>query len=429
MPNTALYNQTPNFGPNISTPVVTHNTSLPSEREYTELAEAMIPVVGRTPLTELFPEETISERTVRIIQTYEGLPTLFPVVQMGQPDVVLDEDGGYRVERSVDPLFIRRSGYVSHGAINNLVRPGTDNEPYSPAEHISKKIEQMVISHNLTWDVFRARMLAFNGLNFKDPRTNNSVVVSGGIPAYNLVSYDTLSGYKGRNESTLFRSLTQENILNTVGGVAWTDADASIIWTLKRFKRFFKATNKSEITAMYVSPQLLEVIVENNEIRAALNGIVPMKNPGTTAAEYYNSNAILTGGISIDASGQLTAIAGIEIRVVETEYKDPLTGVHKSVWPINKVVLVSEVNSQGQREAIGRTQFCASEESGGAPGVWMRVNTETQIPAAPGMYMQMGNAGLPYLKYPHRVAHLVVAKVEDIKNRIGLLADHQHGYF
>lgn len=434
MANTALNYQTPNFGPNISTPVVVSNSSLPDQREYTELAESMIPVVGKTPLTELFPEEMIPERTVRIIQTFEGLPTTFPIVQMGMPDVVLDDDGGYRIERTVDPLFIRRSAYFNYAAINNLVTPGTDNVPLSPADHVAKKVEKMVASHNITWDVLRAKMLAYNGLSFKDPRTGYAVNVSGGIPAFNQISYNVSSGYKGRNEASIFRGLTNENLTTTNSvGVPWTNSDAAIVWCLRRIKRFLRDTNKSEFTAMYISPQLREILVENNEIRAMVSGLVPMRNPGTTDARYYgdyaNPNGLLTGSVALDAKGELSAIAGLEIRVVETEYKDPLTGINKSVWPMNKVVLVSEVNPQGSREAVGRTQFCASEESGGKPGVWVRVQEQTQIPAAPGMYMQMGNAGLPYLKFPHRVAHLVVAEVEDIKLRLGLLSDSQHGYF
>ena len=83
--------------------------------------------------------------------------------------------------------------------------------------------------------------------------------------------------------------------------------------------------------------------------------------------------------------------------------------------------MVSNQDNQGRSTPIGRTQYCVSENMGGNPGLWVRTQTESRIPAAPGMMMQVGNAGLPYIKMPHRVMHVTVGTPEDVKRRIGIL--------
>jgi hypothetical protein len=121
------------------------------------------------------------------------------------------------------------------------------------------------------------------------------------------------------------------------------------------------------------------------------------------------------------------AIAGIPIKTIETHYRDPQDGVKKFLMPRNKVIFVSETDTQGNYEAPGRTQFCVSEEMGGEPGLWMREQRQTVIPAAPGITIQMGNSGLPYLLYPHRVAHMTVANIADINVRLGVVGDLGYG--
>jgi hypothetical protein len=127
--------------------------------------------------------------------------------------------------------------------------------------------------------------------------------------------------------------------------------------------------------------------------------------------------------IQLGNDGLVTAIAGLEVREVDTQFIDPVDGVNKRVWPKNKVVFISGQSPTGEAQAIGRTQFCIGESPDGKPGIWSRTNMETHIPAAPGMYLQMGNAGMPYLTYPYRVVHVNVATLEDINNRLALQGD------
>ncbi len=436
----------PNFGPYISPAVTVANDSIPGEPIFTELAKSLVPLEAVTPLTELFPEEIIEERTVVIEQSYEGVDTIFPMVEMGKPDVVLSDNDGTRSRRYFQPLYIRRSMFVSHAEINSRVKPGTTNERWSPAEQIQIKMRRMVRQHNLTWNIYRAMML-LGGINYTDPRTGVGAAVSAQIPAHNLFAYNVAAGYRGRKEVSLFRGIVDANVADpgAAAGIPWTHPDAAIIECVQRFKRWFKDTNKSEVTAMYVGPELRDIIVMNNEIKLALGGWIPRlgANAGDNVIHNYNGTtgtgggilvpqggvAKMNGSIVLGPDGDLVSIAGVPVRVVDTMYKDPVDGIVKRIWPKNKVVFVSEVDANGGREAVGRTQYCVSEESGGAPGLWTRTQEQTQIPAAPGMYVQMGNAGMPYIKYPYRVAHITVASVDDINNRLGVIGDLSFGSF
>ncbi len=431
----------PNFGPYISPTITVQNDTLPAEPIYTELAKSLVPLEGVTPLTELFPEENILERNVAVEQTYEGVDTIFPMVELGKPDIVLSDNEGTRTRRYYQPLYIRRSSFISHGEINSRVKPGTSNDRWSPAEQIQLKLRRMVRQHNLTWNIYRAMML-LGGINYTDPRSGVGAAVSAQIPAHNLFAYNVTSGYRGRKEAALFRSIVDANVGDPGGtaGISWCDPDAAIVECVQRFSRWFKDTNKSDVTAMYMGPELRDVLVMNNEIKLALGGLIPKFNAqvgdrvpftsGTGGGLYLPTGVRgMTGAIGISPSGDLLSIAGVPVRVVDTMYKDPLDGIVKRIWPKNKVVFVSEVDSQGVKEAPGRTQFCVSEESGGAPGMWTRTQEQTQIPAAPGMYIQMGNAGMPYLKYPYRIAHMTVCSVDDVNNRMGVLGDLGFGSF
>lgn len=430
----------PNFGPYSSPEYTVQNDSLQNEPSLTQLAKSLMISKPRTPLQELFPEETILERIVKIEQVYQGVDTIFPIVEFGKPDQVLNDEGNTRTRRYYQPLYVRRSAFMSHGDINIRIKPGTSNERWSPAEQIQEKMRRMIEQHNLTWDVWRA-MVLLGGIFYTDPRSGAGARVSSHIPAHNMWSYDVNSGYRGRKENSLFRAIVDANVSDpgAAAGIPWTHPDAAIIECVMRFKRWFEDTNKSPLTAMYVSPQLHDVLHMSNEIRLAFGGIIPKLGASAGDLTIGDGGYIIPSGgampstmpnsITIGAGGMITAIAGVEVRVVNTQFKDPTDGVVKRIWPMNKVVFVSEVDSTGAREAVGRTQFCVSEESGGAPGLWTRQQTQTQIPAAPGMYIQMGNAGMPYLKYPYRVAHMNVCSVDDIRTRMGVLGDLGFGSF
>lgn len=411
-----------NFGPYISPMVTTDSSQKGWEPVFTDLAQSYVPILGLSPLKELFPEETIWERVVEIRQTFEPVNTIFPVVYCGKPDVLVGPNSGTTRAFYVQPLYIRESTHISHCEINSRVRPGTCNERYDPKEQIDKVIRDMVLSHNLTWDVFRAMILT-GGIRYTDPRSGVPVNVSSRIPAHNFFHYNNVAGIYGRNEANLFRSLQDTNTSEpSSAGVPWTDPMSDFIYTISTLKRWFRDTNKAVLTDIYMGMELRDILYGNFVVKMALGGgyipqvggQFPLVTDGPD--RHYSMHIGLNGDTII-------SIAGLTVHIVETEYKDPVDGITKRVWPKNKVVLVAQQDTNGNREPIGRTQFCVSEEYLGKPGLWSRTNMETQIPAAPGMYIQMGNAGMPYIKYPHRVVHLTVGSIEDINNRLGLLGD------
>lgn len=417
----------PNFGPNVSPWNFVGNDAHTGEPVLTELAKSFMPLEGRTSLSELFPDEMIMERLVVFQQSFSAGDTIFPLVEMGKPDVVLGHNYGTTRQFTAQPLYIRRSTFISYGEINSKLRPGSMNERWAPEEQISMIVQGMVREHNLTWDVYRAMML-LGGINYTDPRSGVGASVNSQIPAWNFWHYGVTQGFRGRNEANLFRTMTEFNDDQpATAGVPWTHPDADIVTCMQRFSRWFKETNKRKITALYMSPELKEVLMTNNQVKMVMGGL--LGRPGVKKIDIQSDIASAGGEsytIGLDSEG-LASVGGIPIRTVETEYRDPVDGVYKRIWPKNKVVAVAEVDANGMRDAIGRTQYCVSEESGGQPGLWTRTQTQTQIPAAPGMYMQMGNAGMPYLKLPYSVAHLTVGDVESINTRLGVLGDLNFG--
>ena len=434
----------PNFDGYVSPYAITGNDANPGEPSLTELAKSFQPITARTSLSEMFPDENISERLVYVEQEFGTTDTIFPIVRMGQPDVVLGGNYGTRRGRFFQPLYIRRSAFIAYGEINSKIKPGTVNERWSPEEQIAREVEGMVREHNLTWDVWRASML-LGGINYTDPRTGYGATVNAQIPARNFFSYEATQGYRGRNEAELFRLMTEYNSPTQVSkGVPWTHPDIDLVHCVQRLVRWFKETNKGVITKMYMHPELKEILMDNNQVKMITGGLLggPYKaRPFGYASDPSNpstpqkSNIIGKDEFNLDGyslgigSDGLTAIAGIPIETVDTVYKDPVDGINKSIWPKNKVVFVATRTTNGEAIQVGRTQYCVSEESGGAPGMWTRRQTETQIPAAPGMYIQMGNAGMPYLRFPYMVAHMTVGTVQEINNRIGLLGDLHFGQF
>ncbi|WOL31293.1 hypothetical protein [Microcoleus phage My-WqHQDG] len=400
-----------NFGPYISPWITTGTTEAEWGRVFTELAESYIPIVSNTPLTELFPIETIDAQTVVVRQTMEPDHTIFPIVLPCKPDVLVGPNYGRERMFYVQPLFIRQSTSLCYGEINNRVR--NCNDPYPTGEQIQKMISLMVMEHNLTWDVFRARML-LGGIRYTDPRTGVFTDVASNIPAYNLFSYNVTAGIGGRNESKVFRTYEDTNSLSAVNaGTSWADPNADFVYTIQSIKQWFKATHKSNLTAMYMSPEMRSVLSTSNIVNW-MSGVRIIESSSSSPYSQF---------IQLGNDGLVTAIAGLEVREVDTQFIDPVDGVNKRVWPKNKVVFISGQSPTGEAQAIGRTQFCIGESPDGKPGIWSRTNMETHIPAAPGMYLQMGNAGMPYLTYPYRVVHVNVATLEDINNRLALQGD------
>ena len=423
----------PNFGPLVTDPVITDHDYYGKTLSITELAESIKPLLSTNAVRDLFPEETIEADIIEVVQMFEGIGTTLPIVQKGMPDVFLSQAGMATKKQYVQPFHMRGSFQVTHGEINSKVKPGTTNERWSPAEQLQERIKEMMEAHELTWDVFRTYMICGN-LDVTDPRTNFRVQVPGNIPAINLFNYNTKVGYKGRQEHAWFRTIVDSNVSDpgaAPDGIPWTNPDADIIGCVKRFAMWYEQTYERPITAMYMHPEMRQVLSENNQIVMATGGFI--SKFGVVAGESTLSNdpviidrgGVGVNGIGIDVNGNIAAIAGIHIKLINVKYKDPRDGVYAHVMPKNKVIFVA--NGDGVQP--GRTQYCASEESGGKPGLWTRTQLETNIPNAPGMAFQLGNAGMVYLKYPEPVCHMTVCEVEDIQKRLVILPDYSQGIF
>jgi len=278
--------------------------------------------------------------------------------------------------------------------------------------------------------------MLLGGINYTDPRTMVPVNVSAMIPAHNLICYNTTSGWNGRNEASLFRSLVDSNAEGVAtAGVPFTHPDIAIVDMFRRLKRWHKDTNKTDLTVCYCHPDMKEIILMTSEMKLAQGGLIPKF--GAQIGDRTADNPLLTCGpcgplgnaVGLGANGDVVSIAGIRIESIDTLYKDPVDGIDKRVFPKNKLVFVAENDCDGRFEAPGRTQYCSSESPDGQPGLWTRTEENSRIPAAPGFSIQMGNAGLPYLKYPDRVVHVKVAEVEAINQRLGLVGDLGFGYF
>jgi hypothetical protein len=431
--------QVPNFGPLVTDSVIVDNNYFGNELTFYELAKSIEPLVGITPLKDIFPEETIEAKQVEISESYEPIGTTLPAVEMGKPDVFLGQSGKQFAKKNVQPLHIRGSFFVSHGEINSKVKPGTTNDRWSPAEQIQEKVTQFMVAHNLTWEIYRTWML-LGGINYTDTRTEYTINAPANIPAINLWNYQVKSGYQGRAEHALFRTVVDSNTADpgsAPAGIPWTEPDADIINCVKRLNSWYKQQYKAPLTRMFMTAELRDVISMSTQVALSLgNGFLPKL--GATAGQNgstvsYQPTVIPAGGVinglSLGEDGEIVAIAGIPITIIDTGFKDPSDGIYKRVWPKNKVVFVSEVNSDGAKQAPGRTQFCISEEKDGAPGLWTRVVTDVPPPSAPGYIFQIGNAGLPYFKYPRQILHMTVCSVEDIQKRLVVLGDFGLGVY
>ena len=146
----------PNLQALISSPYLVDNTTFPREPVYTELARSILAKLPATPLSSVFPDETIAERIVIAEHVIEGVNSIFPVVEWGAPDLFVDDDGYTVYRQSYQPLPIRQSMYMSYAQLNNTVREGTTNERATAAEQIEKKLTRQMQKHQLTWNVFQA---------------------------------------------------------------------------------------------------------------------------------------------------------------------------------------------------------------------------------------------------------------------------------
>ncbi len=395
-------------------------------------------------LGDMFPDETINERTVVIETVREGLG-IMPIVRMGVPAGNFLEPE--RIQRRYfQPAFVREDDFLDQGFINQLRAVGTVNEQDPPMRIMQRRIRRLVARHNRTKMLLQAQVLQ-GGINYTDPRTGVGINVSTYIPTHNYFQYDgwnatlnsgstatvgqqaytaakALTNNKGRTEALFFTD-TNPNF-----AIPWTHPRANIPRCLRLLKQYLLNTNKNVYTELVMSRDLYTIIQENELIKAYSGtvGLVLPQYP-TGAAGSAASAVRDNPQVQINAAGDITSIAGLNIRLLDTLYRDPVDNQIKKLWPANLVAVVATHHYQDTSVSLGFTQQCVGEAPDGSPGMWMRVGPDQMPPAAPGRTVQLGNAFLPFATYPQWICLMTVADLADISTNLILQSDLDYGTF
>jgi hypothetical protein len=406
-----------------------------------------------TPLTDLFPDINIQERIIVVEQIIEGLG-IMPIVRFAVPNGGFLEPNRIRSMTAI-PAVVREDDFIEQHLINQLRKPGTMNQAWGPEELVQRRVQQLVNRHARTKDLFRAKTL-LGGIKYTDPRSGVAIDVSTNIPAHNYFSYDgfnstveaaadiagtpykaakALTNDKGRPEALMFRSTDGR------AGVSWTDPRADLIGCLRLLKQYLYKTNKNRFNTIVMSSDLMTVIMENEYIKSLMNvpGIVinnHQRISGTGGdTQTVSGNALATNGtapasfITFGAGGDITSIAGLNIKLMDGLYRDPVTGEIQTFWPANKVALVASGSASDPSARLGFTYHCSGEAPDGSPGMFMRVSGMSEPPAPAGRTMQLGDAFLPVVIYPHWISLLDVCEPDELKTKFILQANLNYGTF
>jgi hypothetical protein len=403
-----------------------------------------IPALGSITLTELarsfeeietydfstiFPPRNVDARTIRIEQIIEGLG-IMPPVKMGVPAGAF-LDNSRVIASEVSPILFRMDDFLDQGLINQLRKPGTSNDVWSAEEIVADRVRQMMNYRRRTMDFYAASMLT-GGISYTDPRTNVTVNVSANIPAHNLFAYDgfsspvtadvripntPFSAYKTltsptstRNEGLLFTNANSQAL------VPWTHPTANVARTVRLIKQFFLNTNKNKITDIFMGDALYALLHENEMVKAHASFGVFGSVPTSTANGQVNAVGGAAGPMhyTFNQAGEIATIGGVRVNVVTGMYRDPVSGTIKNYWPANKVVLLAAHHFKSTSTNVGYMYHCVGESPDATPGLWMRTGPDQQPPAVPGRTMQMGDAFLPVIVYPHWVCVLTVCDSSDL---------------
>lgn len=395
-------------------------------------------------LEDLFPTTQSEERTVVIETVKEGLG-IMPIVAMGIPAGNFLEPE--RIERRyVQPAFVREDDFVDQALINQLRKVGTMNEKDPPIQIIQRRVAKLVNRHNRTRNLLQAMVLQ-GGINYTDPRTRQSINVSTQIPTHNYLRYDgwdgsvaanaaigstgytaakALTNNKGRKEALLFADRSMR------AAVPWSHPQADIPRCLRLLKQYCLNTNKIVLTDMVMSRDLYTVIQENELIQAMMGSVGVITTVGSNgivnSANPISAN-MTAPTVRFDSAGDVSSVAGLNIRKIDTLYRDPVDNVIKKMWPSNLVAIIAKAHHQDASATLGQTMEPVGESPDGTPGMWMRTGPDQMPPAVPGRAMQMGNCFLPYATYPQWIMLLTVAESGDIDENLILRADLSYGTF
>lgn len=434
-----------------------------------------ITALGFTVLTELaktfenfdsaigqfFPSRNVPSYSVKIERVYRGVG-MAPVVDPKKPDTFADRSTVQSMD--VTPVYSRESDYLDQDTINNLRQPGTLNEKYGK-QQVADTVKRLVARNDLLFDFLRSQIL-LGGINYTDPRTNQSVNVPAGIPASHVVSaatvwtdlanakpIDDIESWKllirtdGKVEPThvIMTSLTRSRLSRNAqvlargesardtGFVVFSNGELTRIAGLEIV---VQDTVYEELALAQVPTATVQItdttIAAGDTIELDIGGIKSGVYTAVTddtdeevarhLSNFINGNpampvtAAVTGNtitltpkepkkdqtIAITKTGNIDAtVTGSPITITG----QGLVRTVKKMIPDNKVVVCCKAMAG---EPLGRTDFVIGEHPQGQPGIWSRAS-ESQPPNPPGVLLQVGRAGLPYVRYPEWIVVATVA--------------------
>lgn len=412
-------------------------------------------------LGQFFPSRNVPQSKVEIEKLYGGVG-MAPPVDPGKPDS-LSDDGLKAEKTTVEPVYSRESFLIPAHIVNTLRQPGTINETYGK-KYVADMMKMYVGRSDLLSDFLRAQML-LGGVDYTDPRTGKHVQVSAGIPAGHIITTPPAKDWDAFDAKILDDIMGYKSLITDNGKVPPTH----IIMTSARRDRIALS---DQVLARAESPRDtgnvvfkdgvltrvggLEVVTQDTVYEALSAAAAPTATVTVSGVGDGKTLEIIAGGISsgayiagagdtnavvarnlvnfINGNPAMPVIATVAAAVVTLSPKEPLknqsieittsgdmtgtvagsplvvsnSGLARTVTkmiPDNKVIIVCK---EYVNEPLGRTDYVIGEHPDGRPGIWSRAS-DTTPPQAPGTLVQIGRAGLPYLRYPDWV---VVATVK-----------------
>ncbi|SDI49329.1 major capsid protein [Paenibacillus naphthalenovorans] len=312
-----------------------------------------------TQLLAFFPVRDIQEKTVKVEKIYGGVG-MARIVDSKTPDGFAD---GRKVETTQhDPIYSRESDNIPNDVVNSLRMPGTVNEKYGK-KYVADQVKHLTNRNDTLYDFLRSQMF-LGGIDYTDPVTGKRVQVDAGIPVDHKVN-------------------------NTLD---WDDVNVDFLEEIEDYILLIKKNGMVPPTHIVMNSTRRSKFSKNKKLRA------------------YAETARDPGKVRF-ANGEITHICGLEIveenRVYEELTSNGSGGYNRTVkqmMPDDKVVICCK---EYEMEPLGRTDFVIGEHPDGLAGIWSRA-AETQPPAAPGVLLQVGRAGMPYVRYPNWIVVVTI---------------------
>lgn len=412
---------------------------------------------------QFFPSRNLPVKTVTIERIYGGAG-MAPVVDPTKPDAFADRR--QVVSESKSPIYSRESFPVDNDTLNNLRMPGTLNERYGK-QYVADELKRLVARSDLLFDFLRYQMF-LGGIDYTDPRTNVHTVVSAGIPAGHMIPLSSLSAaWTDIANAKPIDDLEEiKLIIRTDGKVDPTHIVINSV-TRSLLARNAQVLSRGESSrdtgfVVYNNGELariagLEVVAEDAVYEALSPAAVPTATVqiGDTSIAAGDSIELIIGGVS---SGTYTAVTGdtkeeiarnlsnfingnpampvtaaVAGDTITLTPKSPLLDQNITITksgtidatvtgspititggglvrtttkmiPDNKAIVACKAYAG---EPLGRTDFVIGEHPDGQPGIWSR-SADTVPPNPPGVLVQVGRAGMPYLLHPDWVAVITI---------------------